>query len=460
MSSFLYESRRLIRLATPVLVAQVAQTAMTLIDTIMAGQVSATDLAAISVASSFWLPVILLVQGVIMAITPIVAQLNGARKTAEIPHEINQGLWLGLCTIPPAMLMLYVSPLLMQFMAVEPLLVAKTQGYLHAMAWGVPAYVCYQILRNYTEGLSHTVPTMFISFMGLLLNIPLNYVFIYGKFGMPALGGVGCGVASASVFWCMLAAMLCYVRKAAPYEAVRLFQQWDRPNWTRINRIFRLGLPIALALFCEVTLFTVVALLLAPFGAQTVASHQVALNFSSLIFMLPLSLGIAVTIRVGHAVGEHQGDQARLAALTGLGVGLSLVLFTASLTIFGRHWIAGQYTSDPAVLQLAAHLMLYAALYQFSDTIQVICSGALRGYKDTKAIFYITMVAYWMLGMPTGIILGLTDWFCPKMGPAGFWIGFIVGLSGAALMLGARLRLISRRFAANLGANQPIQQVT
>ncbi len=451
MSSFLYESRRLIQLATPVLVAQVAQTAMTLLDTIMAGQVSATDLAAISVASSFWLPIILLVQGIIMAITPIVAQLNGARKTAEIPHEINQGFWLGLCTIPPAMLMLYLSPMLMQFMDVDPLLVSKTQGYLHAMAWGVPAYVCYQILRNYTEGLSHTIPTMFISFMGLLLNIPLNYVFIYGKFGMPALGGVGCGVASASVFWCMLLAMLVYVRKAAPYSATRLFQCWDRPQWSRINRIFRLGLPIALALFCEVTLFTVVALLLAPLGPQIVASHQVALNFSSLIFMLPLSLGIAVTIRVGHAVGEHQGKQARLAALTGLGVGLSLVFLTAAVTVFGRHWITAQYTSDPLVQMMAAHLMQLAALYQVPDTIQVICSGALRGYKDTKFIFYITMVAYWVLGMPTGIILGLTDLICPKMGPVGFWIGFIVGLSGAAIMLGFRLGLISSRFAANSG---------
>lgn len=446
MSPFFDEIRRLIRLASPILIAQVAQTAMTLVDTIMAGQVSATDLAAVSVAASFWLPIVLFVQGIIMVLTPIVAQLNGAQKPEAIPAAVNQGLWLSLITIPPMMLLLYMSPLLLSVMNVDPLLAQKTAGFLHAMMWGVPAFVGYQLLRNYTEGLSHTVPTMFIGFVGLMVNIPANYVFIHGKLGMPALGGVGCGVASAMVFWAMFLSMLWYVRRAAFYAPTRLFQQWSRPDWKQIGRIFHLGCPIALALFCEVTLFTLVALLLAPLGSQIVASHQVALNFSSLVFMLPLSLGFAVTIRVGHAIGERDPDMAKRATLTGLTLGLFLALFTALFTVLGRHWIATQYSQDPLVIALAAQLMLFAAVYQLSDTIQVVSSGALRGYKDTKVIFFITMVAYWGLGLPTGVILGLTDWFFPKMGPTGFWIGFIVGLSSAALMLGTRLSVIFRRF--------------
>jgi len=212
-------------------------------------------------------------------------------------------------------------------------------------------------------------------------------------------------------------------------------------------RIFKLGFPIALALFCEVTLFTLVALLLSPLGSQIVASHQVALNFSSLIFMLPLSLGFAVTIRVGHSIGEKEPDRARIATLTGLGIGLMLALLTALFTVLAREWIAEQYSQDAMVIALASHLMLFAAIYQLSDTVQVVSSGALRGYKDTRMIFFITMLAYWGLGLPTGVILGLTDWICPKMGPAGFWIGFIVGLTSAALLFGVRLRLIFRRFA-------------
>ena len=447
MQRFFSESRHLLRLASPILVAQVAQTAMTLVDTIMAGEVSATELAAVSVASSFWLPIILFVQGIIMALTPIVAQLNGAQRQKDIPAAVFQGCWVGALAIIPTMLLLYFSPLLLHFMDVEPALAAKTTGFLHAILWGIPAYVFYQLLRNYTEGLSHTLPTMFIGFIGLMINIPANYIFIHGKFGMPALGGVGCGVASALVFWAMAIAMFCYVRYAHIYRQCRLFTHWVQPDWQQIYRIVKLGFPIALALFCEVTLFTIVALLLSPLGSEIVASHQVALNFSSLIFMLPLSLGFAVTIRVGHSIGEKDPNQARIATLTGLGVGLMLALFTALFTVLGREWIASQYSQDLAVITLASQLMIFAAIYQISDTIQVVSSGALRGYKDTKVIFFITMVAYWGLGLPTGVILGLTDWICPKMGPMGFWIGFIVGLTSAALLLGIRLRVIFRRFA-------------
>lgn len=447
MQRFFSESRNLLRLASPILVAQVAQTAMTLVDTIMAGQVSATDLAAVSVASSFWLPIILFVQGIIMALTPIVAQLNGAQRQKDISSAVFQGCWVGALAIIPTMLLLYFSPLLLHVMAVEPELAAKTTGFLHAILWGIPAYVFYQLLRNYTEGLSHTLPTMFIGFIGLMVNIPANYIFIHGKFGMPALGGVGCGVASALVFWAMAIAMYCYVHYSSFYRHCRLFTQWVKPDWAQIYRIVKLGFPIALALFCEVTLFTIVALLLSPLGSEIVASHQVALNFSSLIFMLPLSLGFSVTIRVGHSIGEKDPNQARIATLTGLGVGLTLALFTALFTVLGREWIANQYSQDLTVIALASHLMIFAAIYQISDTIQVVSSGALRGYKDTKVIFFITMVAYWGLGLPTGVILGLTDWICPKMGPAGFWIGFIVGLTSAALLLGVRLRLIFRKFA-------------
>ncbi len=445
MQRFIAESRHLIRLATPILVAQVALTAMTLVDTIMAGQVSAVDLAAVAVASSFWLPIILFVQGLLMAMTPIVAQLNGARKQQEIPNAVFQGAWLGAIATVPTMLVIYYSPMLLVLMDVEPELAVKTTGFLHTIMWGIPAYTFYQLLRNYTEGLSHTLPTMFIGFIGLMMNIPANYIFINGKLGMPALGSVGCGVASALVFWAMLICMLIYVHYSNVYRHCRLFQHWVTPEWSKIGRIFKLGIPISLALFCEVTLFTLVALLLAPLGANIVASHQIALNFSSLIFMLPLSLGFAVTIRVGHSIGENEPAQARIATLTGLGVGLLLALVTALFTVLARTWIADQYSNDAAVIALASYLMLFAAVYQLSDTVQVVASGALRGYKDTKAIFFITMIAYWCLGLPTGVILGLTDWICPKMGPKGFWIGFIVGLSSAALLLSIRLRTIFQR---------------
>ncbi|MBL0511715.1 MATE family efflux transporter [Aeromonas media] len=448
MQRYWTEAKQLVRLASPILVAQVAQIAMNFVDTVMAGQVSAVDLAAVSVASSFWLPIILLVQGIIMALTPIVSQLNGARKRDEIRPAVHQGFWLALMVTPIAMLALYFSPLALQFMDVDPVMAEKTAGYLHAILWGLPAFVLFQVLRNFSEGLSHTMPTMVIGFVGLAVNIPANYIFIHGHFGMPKLGGVGCGVATAIVLWAMLLAMIAYVKLSPHFKKINLFAQLARPNGSRIWRLFRLGFPIAMAIFCEVTLFTVVALMLAPFGAETVASHQIALNFSSLVFMLPLSIGVGVTIRVGHSIGEGQPDQARVAARTGLMLGMGVAAATAALTVLLREPIAGIYTDDLQVITLAATLLFFAAIYQISDSVQVVAAAALRGYKDTQAIFYITIVAYWGMGLPTGMILGLTDWVVPRMGPQGFWVGFIVGLTGAALMLGARLRLIYGRFAS------------
>ncbi|MDM5077093.1 MATE family efflux transporter [Aeromonas media] len=448
MQRYWTEAKQLVRLASPILVAQVAQIAMNFVDTVMAGQVSAVDLAAVSVASSFWLPIILLVQGIIMALTPIVSQLNGARKRDEIRPAVHQGFWLALMVTPIAMLALYFSPLALQFMDVDPVMAEKTAGYLHAILWGLPAFVLFQVLRNFSEGLSHTMPTMVIGFVGLAVNIPANYIFIHGHFGMPKLGGVGCGVATAIVLWAMLLAMIAYVKLSPHFKKINLFAQLARPNGSRIWRLFRLGFPIAMAIFCEVTLFTVVALMLAPFGAETVASHQIALNFSSLVFMLPLSIGVGVTIRVGHSIGEGQPEQARVAARTGLMLGMAVAAGTAALTVLLREPIAGIYTDDLQVITLAATLLFFAAIYQISDSVQVVAAAALRGYKDTQAIFYITIVAYWGMGLPTGMILGLTDWVVPRMGPQGFWVGFIVGLTGAALMLGARLRFIYGRFAS------------
>ncbi|MFM4843296.1 MATE family efflux transporter [Aeromonas caviae] len=448
MQRYWSEARQLIRLASPILVAQVAQIAMNFVDTVMAGQVSAVDLAAVSVASSFWLPVILLVQGIIMALTPIVSQLNGARKQDEVRPAVHQGFWLALIVTPIAMVALYFSPLALQFMDVDPVMATKTAGYLHAILWGLPAFVLFQVLRNFSEGLSHTMPTMVIGFVGLAVNIPANYIFIHGHFGMPKLGGVGCGVATAIVLWAMLLAMILYVKFSSHFQKINLFVQLARPNGSRIWRLFRLGFPIAMAIFCEVTLFTVVALMLAPFGAETVASHQIALNFSSLVFMLPLSIGVGVTIRVGHNIGESQPDQARVAARTGLMLGMGVAAATAALTVLLREPIAGIYTDDMQVIGLAAALLFFAAIYQISDSVQVVAAAALRGYKDTQAIFYVTIVAYWGMGLPTGMILGLTDWVVPRMGPQGFWVGFIVGLTSAALMLGVRLRVIYGRFAS------------
>lgn len=445
VQKYLTEARQLLALAIPVILAQVAQTAMGFVDTIMAGAVSATDMAAVAVGTSIWLPAILFGHGLLLALTPTVAQLNGSGRRERIAEQVRQGYWLALAVALLIMIVLWNAGYLIHAMHdIDPQLAAKAEGYLHALLWGAPGYLFFQVARNQCEGLSKTKPAMLLGFLGLMVNIPLNYVFIYGHFGMPALGGVGCGVATASVYWVMFIVMRFWVKRMASMRDIRMNTRWSAPSKAVLSRLFTLGLPVALALFFEVTLFAVVALLVSPLGIVKVAGHQIALNFSSLMFVLPLSLGVATTIRVGYRLGQGSADQARVAAWTGQGVGISMAAITAIFTVTFRADIAALYTANPEVITLAAQLMLLAAIYQFSDSIQVIGSGILRGYKDTRSIFFITFIAYWVLGLPVGYILALTDWVVPKLGPAGFWCGFIVGLTSAAIMMIWRIRRLQR----------------
>lgn len=445
MQKYLTEARQLLALAIPVILAQVAQTAMGFVDTIMAGAVSATDMAAVAVGTSVWLPAILFGHGLILALTPVVAQLNGSGRRDRIARQVRQAYWLAALVAVLIMAVLWNAGYMIRAMHnIDPALTDKAVGYLRALLWGAPGYLFFQVARNQCEGLSKTKPGMVMGFIGLLVNIPVNYIFIYGHFGMPALGGVGCGVATASVYWVIFIVMRLWIKRARSMHDITLPGYFSAPDWAVLKRLTLLGLPVALALFFEVTLFAVVALLVSPLGIVDVAGHQIALNFSSLMFVLPLSLGVATTIRVGFRLGQGSVEAAKVAAWTGQGVGIMMAACTALFTVTFREQIALLYNDNPQVVALAAQLMLLAAVYQFSDSIQVIGSGILRGYKDTRSIFFITLVAYWVIGLPSGYLLALTDWLVPAMGPAGFWCGFILGLTSAAIMMIWRIRRLQR----------------
>lgn len=446
VQKYIVEARSLLALAIPVVIAQLSQTAMGVVDTIMAGSVSATDMAAVAVGTSIWLPAILFGHGLLLALTPTVAQLNGSGRRNQIAHQVRQGFWLASCVSVLIMVVIYNSDhVIKQMHNIDPVLADKAVGFLHAIMWGAPGYLFFQVLRNQCEGLSKTKPGMVIGFIGLLVNIPINYIFIYGKFGAPALGGVGCGVATGTVYWVMFLMMRWYVTRARSQQDIKLEKGFAAPDWQVMKRLGGLGLPVALALFFEVTLFAVVALLVSPLGIVAVAGHQIALNFSSLMFMLPMSLSVAATIRVGFRLGQGSVENARVAAYTSIAVGLMLACVTAIFTVIFREHIALLYNKTPEVVVMASHLMLLAALYQLSDAIQVIGSGVLRGYKDTRSIFFITFTAYWLLGLPTGYVLGLTDYIVPTMGPSGFWIGFVIGLTSAAILMALRIRWLQKQ---------------
>jgi MATE family multidrug resistance protein len=449
--AFKKELKTILHLAWPLLIAQITQILMGVSDTIMAGRYSATDMAAVAIGFGFTLPVIVFIQGITLALPMIISRFNGAKQTDKVANYTQQMGWLAMAFALLAFAFSFVFPPLFDLIEMDAEMRSITYAYIQYILYSMPAFALYQVLRNYCEGLSITKPSMVIMGIGLLVNIPANYVLIYGKFGLPQLGGVGCGIATALVFVAMFFATLIYTKYARKLQQFNLYQHLYWPDRQLIKECIKLGFPIAMTILFEVTLFAVVAILLAPFGATVVASHQIALNFSALMFMIPLSLGMATSIRIGYLLGESRPEQAKIATRCAFLLGVSIAVFTATLTVLAREPIARLYSIDEEVITLASSLLLLAAMFQFSDAIQVISGTALRGYKDTAWMFYLSFISYWIVGMTIGCILGLTDWIVPKMAGAGFWIGFICGLSTAAILLGLRLKHVQ---------SQPILVIT
>ncbi len=439
------ELKELLYLSGPILGAQLATTGMGFVDTSMAGQYSAEDLAAIAIGASIWIPAYLLIRGIIMATTPTVAHLYGAGQSDKIGSPVRQASWIALALSLIGILFLQNSGWILSLMDVPTALAERTSEYLIALSWGIPAICLYQVLACYCEGRSQTKPAMVFSLLALLLNIPMNYVLIYGNFGFPELGGVGCGYATAVCFWLMFLLMFFYTRFSSRHKDSGIYDRWEKPDNTAIINHLKLGVPMGLAIFFEASIFSAVALVIGKLGAVTVAGHQVALNFSSITFMVPLSISMGITIRTGQALGAKKPEEAAFAGYAGICTTLLTAGISASIMLFFPEWITSIYTKDPAVSALAAELLFFAALFQFADGIQVASNGALRGYKDTRVPMVLILVACWFVALPLGYMLGLTHIITEPMGPHGLWIGLVTALSLAALQLAIRFRIISRR---------------
>lgn len=438
-----FELKQLFHLMIPILVTQFAQAGFGLIDTIMAGHLSAQDLAAIAVGVGLWIPIMLLFSGIMIATTPLVAEANGARTPEKIPSIIRQSLWVALILGIIAMLILQTMPLLLPVLGVPENLLPKSSLFLHAIAFGMPAVTMYAALRGYSEALGYPRPVTLISLISLAALVPLNFIFMYGIGPIPHLGSAGCGFATAILQWFMFIALASYVLKAKRYQKTQPFALWESLNSYWVKRILKLGLPIGLAIFFEVSIFTTAAIILSPLGETIVAAHQIAISVTSQLFMIPMSLAIALTIRVGTYYGEKNWDAMHKVQYLGLATGTVLALATMLLMWIFRSEIVAAYTSDHDVTQIAVYLILFAIAYQLMDAWQVSAAGCLRGMQDTKGPMWITMIAYWMIAFPISIYLARFT----EMGASGVWIGLIVGLSIACVLLLTRLYLNNKRLS-------------
>ena len=428
-------------LAAPLIGTNLSIIGMQFADTVMAGQLGARDLAALSVGVGFYHLFLLIGLGTLMAVSPSVAHAFGADDKRGVTRYCRQAWWLALALavllVTGLMQVDYVLPAL----GISPEIVPTAVGYVHAMAWGMPALLGFLALRYTSEGLGRTKPIMYFGFLGLTANVIGNWIFMYGKFGMPQLGAIGCGVATAISEWLMFFAMLTYMRKQRAYREFDFFARVDPPDRRVLRELTRIGAPIAGSVLAEGGLFVCAALMIGGMGATLTAGHQIALNYASFMFMVPLAISSATTIHVGHTLGRGDQERGRSAGLLGIGMCASVMVVSAVGILLFNDGIASLYTRDPAVREIAAGLLLMAAIFQLSDGVQVGAAGALRGFKDTAIPMTMCIFSYWVVGFPLAYVFGVRQ----GGGPLYVWIGFIAGLTVSAVLLVSRYLYVSRR---------------
>ncbi len=438
-ASFRREAGANLKLALPLMAAQIAAVGMGTVDTILAGQLGAQALAAVAVGSNYAVLFFIFFHGVLMACSPIVAQRTGAgRPAADTGVFLRELLPLGLAVAALWWLLLRVTaaPLIGR-LGLPPETVRTAVEFLHALSWSAFGFSGWFVLRYTAEGLGQPRPILLAGVVGLVVNGLLAWGLLFGHWGLPALGAPGCGWATSIAALAMAATLALQYRLRPALRPVRLFEGTLIRPAADSAEVLRLGLPIGLILAAEAGLFVMAAMQMSLFGESTVAAYQVAINFAALMFMIPLGIGLAATVRVGQAVGAGLGAaEVRFRGRVGMQLGLINAASNALIMLLLASLIVRLYTADPEIGALAVKFLWLAAAFQFFDAVQVTANGALRGIKDTRLPMLITVVAYWAVGFPVSWWLA----FHTPLGPDGVWWGLTVGLAVAAVGLAARFR--------------------
>ena len=399
------------------------------IDTLMAGRLSSADLAAVGIGASIYITIIMALMGVLLALTPVVAHHYGAGRHAEIGADVRQCAWLALLLSLLAFAALKNPDPLLAFSRLTPEVEIKVRAYLEGSAWAVPGVMFFRVFYGFTNGIGRPRPVMSFNLLGLALKAPLNWVFMYGHFGFPAMGGAGCGWSSAVIMWTVATLSWLWCRRDADYAPYGVFARFEWPHLATQREFLVLGLPMGATFLVDVTAFTFMALFIARLGPEISAAHQIAANVAVFVFMVPLALGTATGVVVGQALGAGDGRRARHAGLLGLAVGCGAAAITGAAIGFAAGPLARTYTSDPQVAAAAAALLSIVAVYHIADAVQAVMAQVLRGYKRATVPMVIYAVALWGVGLGGGYLLGLTDSFGPPRGAAGFWIAAVASLT-------------------------------
>lgn len=442
------ELAQLMLVAAPLILAQIAQMGMSLVDTLMAGRLGREALAGIALGSVVYQLAMIVGMGVLFSVAPLVSQAHGAQRPERAARAARQGLWLGALLFLPAWLVFWNAAPLLLALGQEPETVRLASGYLRAASWGFLPALWLTALRGFLEGVSDTRPVMVVLLVGIGLNVLANNALMFGRWGFPALGLVGTGVATTLVYTVMAAAAAAVVRFRYPVH--RVLRGLRRPDPTVLRELFRVGWPIGLTLGFEASMFSFTAVLMGLFGQDALAGHQIALQSATITFMVPVGLAIATGVRVGQAVGRGDPQGVRRAGLAGIGLAAGFMCLTATLFWTAPRLLVAAFL-DPAapanaeVVRFATSFLTIAAMFQVVDGIQVSAAGALRGLRDTRIPMMISLLAYGLIGMSASALLA----FPLGLEGRGLWLGMVFGLGTAAVLL---LRRFLARSAVGLRA--------
>lgn len=431
-----------VRLAAPVALVQLGLMLMGVVDTMMLGHYSPQALAAAGVGHVFCAVVQMLGYGVVAALDPLLSQAYGAGDRTALGAHLQRGIVLAAILTVPLSLFMWDTRWFLELTHQQPVVVGNAALYIRAMAWGNLPFLLFAAFRLALQAMSIVRPAVAAIVLGNVLNLAGNYLFIYGRFGFPALGIVGSGYSTSLSRWAMCAWLVIAARRhIAPFW--RGFTA-EAVAWRPHVRSLRLGLPIGVHNSLELCLFLTVALLMGQMGVAELGGHQIALNLSALSFMIPLGIGGAAATRVGNAIGRQDMPAARRAAAVCLGLGAGVMSLFALLFATAPRLLAALYTADPAVLTVAAALIPIAAAFQIFDGVQVVSAGILRGSADTTYPAAVALVGFWLLGLPGGWYLAFRE----QMGARGLWWGLTVGLGAVAALFVVR---IAMRFRSHIG---------
>jgi multidrug resistance protein, MATE family len=428
----------LLKLAGPLLVGQLAVIAFGVLDTAMTARYSADDLAALAMASAIYISVYVGLTGVVSALAPIAGQLFGAKRYDEIGEEVRQAIWLAVLLSLIGALVLWNANLILDISQVSPEIHAKASLYMHILVLGLPASMAMRVLIALHNAVSRPTIITIVQLIGLAAKFPLNYLFIYGAFGIEGMGGPGCAVATVIINWLWLLITLWIVIAGRFYKPFALFTHFSRPDFHRIGVLLRLGMPIGFSYLIEVTSFTFMSLFIARLGTEALAGHQIVANIGTVIYMVPLSLSIATMTLVSQSIGANQQSKAEQ-------IGWSSVFFTTTacavigLTAwFFRTELLNLYDPPEEVKQFAIPLFLFIAFYQIFDALQVSAAFILRAYRIAFWPMLIYAVSLWGVGLGGGYMLGFNvtgNVPLALQGASGFWAANSISLGVAAVFL-------------------------